>query len=144
MQKRNTNATKTNTTIDINAVAAEYKTLQGQSKAIEPQLKQCKEQLIAHAKDNPALFQGNLLRHANGTTVKKAARVTPKWNDEKVSIEWLESMLDTASAGAISISIDHRKLKEGDPQTALLLAQIDYEEVISTIWSVSLSTVSED
>ena len=37
--------------------------------------------------------------------------------------------------------IDHEKVKESDPQT--LLAQIDYEEVISTIWSVSLSAVSE-
>ncbi len=130
--------------MDINAVAAEYKNLQSQSKALEPELKLCKEKLIAHAKDNPALFNGNTLRHSNGTTVKKAARITPKWCEDKVSIEWLERMLDTASAGAISISIDHRKLKETDPQTALLLAQIDYEEVVSTIWSVTVSTVDNN
>lgn len=40
--------------------------------------------------------------------------------------------------------IDHRKFKEGDPQTALHLAQIDYEEVISTGWSVSVSTVENE
>ena len=143
MKARTNNTTNTNT-VDINTVAEEYKEAYTQTKALEPTLKEKREVLISHAKDNPALFVGNLLRHDNGTTIKKATRITPKWDEDKVSIDWLEAMLATNSAEALSISIDYKKLKRDDPDTAKLLAAIAYEEQLSTIWSVSVSTVENN
>ena len=139
MLKRNTNPAKGNE--DINTVAETYKNAYVATKTLEPTLKESKERLIAHAKENPSLFVGSQLRHNNGVVVKRSSRVTPKWNDNKVSVEWIEKMLNTESADAISISIDHKKLSQSDVSTTQLFHEIDYEELISTYWSVTVSTV---
>ncbi len=126
---------------NINKVAETFKQAHIASKNLESTLKESKERLIAHAKENPDLFVGSQIRHDNGVVVKRSSRVTPKWNDNKVSVEWIEKMLNTESADAISISIDHKKLSQSDVSTTQFLHEIDYEELISTYWSVTVSTV---
>ena len=139
MLKRNTNPAKGNE--DINTVAETYKNAYVATKTLEPTLKESKERLIAHAKENPDLFVGSQIRHDNGVVVRRSSRVTPKWNDNKVSVEWIEKMLNTESADAISISIDHKKLSQSDVSTTRLLQEINYEELISSYWTVTVSTV---
>ena len=82
------------------------------------------------------------LRHDNGVTVTRKETVRNKLNQDLVDIDWLLAFLETPSADAVSISIDHRKLVKTDRATANLLSAVRYEEIKTVFWAVTISNAT--
>lgn len=127
---------------EINAVAELFRSAAMESKRFETSLRTAKDKLLAYAKQHPELFQGCSLGFKNGVTVTRSERVRSSLNQDAVSLAWLDKMLLTPSADAVSIAIDHRKLKMGDVKALALLDEVDYSESRSFVWSVTATSVS--
>ena len=118
-----------------------FKDAKQKADKINSQIKEAKEQIVNHVKDQSLCSdEKKTFRFDNGTTVTRSTKISAHLDQDKIDLDWIDRFLSTESADAISITIDHRKLCKTDEASAALLEEAGYEEVVTLSYTVNLSS----
>ena len=97
-------------TITIEQWANLYESFYNQIKALEKQLKPAKEALVEYANTHRADFENNKLRFPNGVYVEIRERFTDSYDEDLVSLEWINKMIESGGGKYMSIKLDTKAL----------------------------------
>ena len=122
----------------LDQALATFRQLALQNKNSEKARSEARDIIVGHAREHADLFNGSQLRYPNGVVVTRTTRVTPSFDESKVSTSWIDAFLETDSSEAISVTFNTKKIKPGDLRAATLLREIDYEEHLKQVYSVTL------
>ena len=122
--------------IDINAMALAYREAYMNQKSQESTVRTAGELLKAYAKEHPERFVGNTLTLANGVCVRRSEKVSTVVDENLVTPSLIEAFLRTASADALSLKVDHKRILRDDVDAMVVLQQMGYQEIVTPYYSV--------
>ena len=122
--------------INIEQTAREYREAYMNQKSFDSTVRTAGELLKAYAKEHPERFVGNTLTLANGVCVRRSEKISTVVNEEKVTPQLIEQFLHTRSAEALSLKVDHRRVKADDVDALVVLQQMEYQEIVTPYYSV--------
>jgi len=119
--------TQKTATPSIEEIAKLYYLHASKSTAEKKDAETYKDDLIAYAKANPALFSGKELKFDCGVRIERREGVKSEYNND-VSLNWLSRAIDAGLGDAINVTIDFKKLPETlDKTQKKSLKEIDFK-----------------
>ncbi|MCL2131270.1 MAG: hypothetical protein FWH36_02255 [Lentimicrobiaceae bacterium] len=120
----------------IEEVAELFQKYATEKKSVEEKEKQYKKMLIEYAELHPKEFDGKTLKFPNGVYVEERERMKSNYNEDDVTVSWIDNFVKSGGENAISIKFDDKKIASGlDAKAEELLAQIDYEILYETTYA---------
>jgi len=114
--------------LDLGEVTKLYATYALQEKEAKKGGEKYKKMILDYASENRGTF-GKTLELPNGVKVEVRSSEKAKWNDNKISVQWLSMAIDAELGDAISVDIDAKEIGkiELDADQMNLLSAIEYE-----------------
>jgi len=120
----------------IDEVAELFQKHATERKAAEEKEKQYKKLLIEYAELHKDEFDGKTLKFPNGVYVEERERMKSYYNEDEVTVLWINDFVKNGGGDAISIKFDDKKIANGlDDKAEKLLEKIDYEIEYETTYA---------
>jgi len=120
----------------IEEVAELFQKHATEKKAAEEKEKQYKKLLIEYAELHKDEFDGKTLKFPNGVYVEERERIKSHYDEDLLSVQWINDFVNNGGDDAISIKFDDKKIANGLSANAeKLLAKIDYEIEYETTYA---------